>query len=377
VTPSTPKAVVVGAGIIGTWHALELLAAGFSVDHLDADAAPVGASVRNFGLVWVSGRRSGDELEVARRARARWAEVGTVVPDVGFRPTGSLTVATTAPERSVMEAFADHPDAAARAITFLEPDEVRARNPAVRGDVTGALQCELDAVVEPRRAPNALRAYLGATSGGRYRFHPSRRVSLTAPRAAVDTSGTRWEGDLVVIATGAAYDHLPAAAPLAGRLRRVRLQMFETHPFAACLTTSLADADSLRYYPAYEHAPRHELGAQNDVAAAHRLQLLVVQRPDGGLTIGDTHAYDEPFDFALSEDPTDELLARAGRILGAEPPAIRRRWEGVYAECTDGAVCLREQIDDGVWLVTGPGGRGMTCSPAIAQDTLAAIGLGA
>jgi glycine/D-amino acid oxidase-like deaminating enzyme len=97
VTPSTPKAVVVGAGIIGTWHALELLAAGFSVDHLDADAAPVGASVRNFGLVWVSGRRSGDELEVARRARARWAKVGTVVPDVGFRPTGSLTVATTAP----------------------------------------------------------------------------------------------------------------------------------------------------------------------------------------------------------------------------------------------------------------------------------------
>ena len=102
-----------------------------------------------------------------------------------------------------------------------------------------------------------------------------------------------------------------------------------------------------------------------------------MQRPDGGLTIGDTHAYDEPFDFALSEDPTDELLARAGRILGAEPPAIRRRWEGVYAECTDGAVCLREQIDDAVWLVTGPGGRGMTCSPAIAQDTLAAIGLGA
>ena len=50
---------MVGAGIIGTWHALELLAAGFSVDHLDADAAPVGASVRNFGLVWVSGRRSG------------------------------------------------------------------------------------------------------------------------------------------------------------------------------------------------------------------------------------------------------------------------------------------------------------------------------
>ena len=34
---------------------------------------------------------------------------------------------------------------------------------------------------------------------------------------------------------------------------------------------------------------------------------------------------------------------------------MRRRWEGVYAQCIDGAVCLREEIEPGVWLVTGPG----------------------
>jgi FAD dependent oxidoreductase TIGR03364 len=366
---------VVGAGIVGTWHALELLDAGFAVEHLEADPAPVGASVRNFGLVWVSGRRSGHELDVARRARARWEEIGAQIPDVGFRASGSLTVALTAAERAVMKAFARLPDASARAISFLEPDEVRACNPAVTGDVTGALHCELDAIVEPRLAPGALRAHLAARAPDRYRFHPGCRVTATAPGAVVDTSGTRWEGDLVVIATGAAYDHLAAAAPLAARLRRVRLQMFETEPFRGHLATSVADADTLRYYPAYEAAPRDELGEQNEVGAAHHLQLLLVQRADGGLTIGDTHAYGEPFDFALCEEPTAELLARARRILGTELPPVRRRWEGVYAECTDGAVCLREQIDDGVWLVTGPGGRGMTCSPAIAHDTLDAAGV--
>ncbi len=142
----------------------------------------------------------------------------------------------------------------------------------------------------------------------------------------------------------------------------------------ATLATSVADADTLRYYPAYEAVPRDELGEQNAVAATPPPAPLV-QRADGGLTIGDTHAYGEPFDFALSEEPTAELLARARRILGTELPPVRRRWEGVYAECTDGAVCLREQIDDGVWLVTGPGGRGMTCSPAIARDTLDAAGV--
>jgi FAD dependent oxidoreductase TIGR03364 len=375
VTPSTPRAVVVGAGIIGTWHALELIEAGFTVDHLDADEQPVGASVRNFGLIWVSGRRSGNELEVALRSRHRWEEIGGRVPGIGFRATGSLTVATTPSERAVMLEFSRLREAEERSIVFLEPDEVRRCNAALSGDVAGGLSCPLDAVVEPRHAPRELREHIAARAPERYRFHPRRRVVDTASGAVIDTSGDRWEGDVVIVATGAAYDHLPAALPLAGRLRRVRLQMFETDPYRGPLTTALADADSMRYYPAYEEAPRHELGQQNEVAAHHHLQLLVVQRPDGGLTIGDTHAYGEPFDFALAEEPTHELLARAGRILGGELPRVRRRWEGVYAECRDGSVCLREQIDAGVWLVTGPGGRGMTCSPAIARDTLVAAGV--
>ena len=151
--------------------------------------------------------------------------------------------------------------------------------------------------------------------------------------------------------------------------------MLETQPHREVLTTALADSDSLRYYPAYEVVPQDLLGPQNPVAAAHHLQLLLVQRADGGLTIGDTHAYDEPFDFALAEDASLELLHRAERLLGATLPPVARRWEGIYAQCIDGAVCAREELSPGVWMVTGPGGRGMTCSPAIAADTLQAAGV--
>ena len=354
---SEGRAVVVGGGILGTWHALELVRAGFSVEHLEADAAPTGASVRNFGLVWVSGRRSGDELDVALRARRRWEEVGTEVPGIGFRACGSLTLACDGAEREVMQAFARHPDATTRSVSFLEPDDVRACNPAVLGDVEGALHCVRDAVVEPRLALGALRDHVAAQAvPDRYRYHPGRRVVATDECAVVDTTGTRWEGDLVVVATGAAYDQLSGSGALAARLRRVRLQMLETEPLATRFTTALADADTLRYYPAYEVAPLELLGQQGPVAAEHHLQLLLVQRPDGGLTIGDTHAYEEPFDFALCEDLTNELLTRVRRILGVAVPPVRRRWEGVYAQCTDGGVCLREQIRPGVWLVTGPGG---------------------
>jgi glycine/D-amino acid oxidase-like deaminating enzyme len=92
------------------------------------------------------------------------------------------------------------------------------------------------------------------------------------------------------------------------------------------------------------------------------------------LTIGDTHAYGEPFDFALSEDPTLELLQRSRALLGTDLPPVRRRWEGIYAQSLDGQVCARQELAPQVWMVTGPGGRGMTCSPAIAADTLTAAG---
>jgi FAD dependent oxidoreductase TIGR03364 len=367
------RAVVVGGGVLGTWHALELVEAGFAVDHLDAELVPHGASVRNFGLVWVSGRRDGEELDCARRGRRRWEEIAAAVPDIGFRPAGSLTVARTHAERAVMVAFAAHPAAAAREVTFLGPDEARDCNPALKGELAGALHCRADAAVEPRRVLGALREHLahaGRVDRGQYRFHPGRHVVAAEPRAVLDAAGTRWTGDLVVLATGAAFDVVPALGGTTEGLQRVRLQMLETAPFPERLTTALADADTLRYYPAYEVAPRDELGAADACAAAHHLQLLVVQRPGGGLTIGDTHCYDEPFDFALPEEPATELLARARRILGRDLPPVERRWAGVYAQCRDGAVCHREEVRPGVFWVTGPGGRGMTCAPAIAADTL-------
>ena len=71
--------------------------------------------------------------------------------------------------------------------------------------------------------------------------------------------------------------------------------MMQTAPLAERITTALADGDSLRYYPAYDLPGRAQLPPQAAAAERARAQLLLVQRADGGLTIGDTHEYAEPF----------------------------------------------------------------------------------
>ena len=177
--------------------------------------------------------------------------------------------------------------------------------------------------------------------------------------------------------TGIAGPHLAATGALASApesggagLRRVRLQMLQTAPFPGRLTTAVADGDSLRYYPAYDVPARASLPPQVAVAAANRAQLLLVQRLDGSLTLGDTHEYDEPFGFDVTEEAYDHLLARAAALLGTALPRVLRRWAGVYSEVT-GTTDLyhRSSVMPGVVLVTGPGGRGMTCSPAFAEET--------
>ena len=118
--------------------------------------------------------------------------------------------------------------------------------------------------------------------------------------------------------------------------------MMQTAPIDVALTTAIADGDSLRYYPAFEVPSLAGLPAQDELAATHRLQLLMVQRLNGGLTIGDTHAYDEPFDFAVEEAPYELLSERAAAILGRPLPPITRRWAGVYSQATTPISCASE-----------------------------------
>jgi FAD dependent oxidoreductase TIGR03364 len=375
--------VIAGGGVLGTMHAVMARRRGFEVVQLEREAEARGASVRNFGLVWVSGRKSGPELSLALRARELWAELGALVPGIGFRAAGSLTLASGDGELALLKEAAALPDADRREFELLDPAAVRAVNPALRGEFAGGLFCRADAIVEPRQVLPALRGHLAARGEGPrgegrggYEWLPGREVTEIAPNAVRDHTGTWHRCDLVVLCPGAAHTGIAGrylARSGVSAVRRVRLQMMQTEPLAERITTALADGDSLRYYPAYDLPGRERLPAQAEAAARARAQLLLVQRADGGLTIGDTHEYAEPFAFDLDEGAYAHLRGRAEALLGAPVPPVRRRWAGVYSEVNPAvaghALYHRAEVEPGVILVTGPGGRGMTCSPAIAEET--------
>lgn len=363
------RVVVVGGGVLGTWHAWEAVRRGHQVVQLEREQEGRGASVRNFGLVWVSGRASGAELDAALRARELWGQLD--VPGIGFRPDGSLTICRTEEELAVAKEAASHADAAKRGFELLDAEQTRRKNPALQGDLLGSLWCERDAVVEPRKVLPALRNQLEQAD---YRLLQGREVREVAEGKVRDDHGDTHEADVVFVCTGAWHGGLIRELLPDLPARRVRLQMMQTAPLDVRLTTAVADADSFRYYPAYQgwrwQTP------QTATARDHAMQLLMVQREDGGLTIGDTHEYAEPFGFDVQTEPYDYLQQVVEQLLGRPMPPVVRRWAGVYSQATNpGDLVVRREVLPGVRVVTGPGGRGMTLAPAIAETSLEAAGL--
>ena len=362
--------VVVGGGVFGTMHALFALVRGATVVHLERDLVPSGATVRNFGLVWVSGRAPGRELQLALRSRELWEDIARDVPGVGFRANGSITLIENEKELEVAESAMERGDAKEREFELLTRAEILERNPALRGEFDSGIYCGRDAAVESRAALGALRTYM--ENSRRYEFLPGHELAGVADHVAIDHRGVHYGGDHVVLCLGATLSGFGAELFENDPLRKVRLYMAETEPLGDTLTTSVANGDSFRYYPGFAEFATEILDAQASPAADFAIQLLCQQRLHGGLTIGDTHEPEVPGLFETLDRPMDIIERAARAVIGPAMPRIERRWSGVYHQLVDptpNAIYFRKQVANGVSAVTGAGGRGMTLAPAIAEES--------
>ena len=178
--PASCDTVVVGAGIAGTWLALELQRAGLEVLLLDGAQAAAGSSGRNAGqliadLPWAYAeaiRRLGRDL--ARQWREllvlnqQWldAELADCRSEVQFMRTGSLSCAADDAERKLLELSARRLVEDGFPVEFWTAEQLQKRLGV--SPFHGALYQPEDATLHPARLVWAL---LGKfqRAGGRYR----------------------------------------------------------------------------------------------------------------------------------------------------------------------------------------------------------------
>ncbi len=150
---------VVGAGILGLAHAFHLARAGRKVIVFERSARAVGASIRNFGMLWSVGQPAGALHELALASREHWLGV-LAGAGLWHEQTGSLHLAYHDDEAQTLAEFVRAADASYRC-ELLKPAEVAAKSAAVvQRRLVAGMWSPTEICVDPREVVAALPAWL-------------------------------------------------------------------------------------------------------------------------------------------------------------------------------------------------------------------------
>lgn len=369
-----PSAIVVGAGIVGLATARALAVKGYAVKVVERTHKAVGASIRNFGMVWPIGQ-PGRLYDRAMRSREIWQEIG----DAGafwYDPVGSLHLAYHQDEWNVLqelyEAFSDE-----RPVELLTPQQVAGRSGAVvEQGLLGGLYSADELIVDPREAIGALPGYLQERYG--VEFYWGRCVSYISENTVYIGNDEEFEGDVIFICSGADFETLYPEAYAAYPLTKCKLQMMRmaAQPDGWRIGPALCGGLSLIHYKSFT-ASASLAGLKNRYEAEMSdylewgIHVMVSQNGRGELTIGDSHEY------GLTHDPFDKELIN-NMILGYlrtfaqfRNSRIIETWNGVYPKMTNGESDLFFSPEPAVYVLNGLSGAGMTLSFGLAEESTA------
>jgi len=355
--------LIVGRGIVGLAHALAATRHGLRTAVIDRETRSVGASIRNFGFVTVTGQQAGITWRRARRARDVWAEIaGPAGIDVHHR--GLLMVARRAEALAVIEEFAAGPMGAGCRV--LRGGDLPA---PLRPGHAGALHSPHELRVESRDAVPRLAAWL-ADSG--VTFLRAAVLAVEPGVAHTPTGGVTAEH--IVVCPG---PDLVSLFPEAHARRGITLSKLHMLRVAApgwrLPAAVMSDLGLVRYagYAGCASLPalRARLEAEQAALLADGIHLIAVQGADGSLVVGDSHHSADSHDPFQPRDVDDRMLSELSAVLDIADPEVVERWVGVYPSGPDTAFI--EAVDEGVRLVNVTSGTGASTAFAIAEETLA------
>ena len=290
------KVTVVGAGIVGATIAYSLTKRGAAVTVIDKGRPGGGATSHSFAWINATAKHPVSYHNFNRRSLGMWERFAKDLDtDVGLRWGGQMEWAATAEGAAELESRAAQLQAWGYPCQMLDAAQMAELEPGLTpGQVTAAIYCELDGMVEPTVAAEAcIRA--AAKHGASVKLE-TEMTALTSNSSAatVTANGENIDADVVVLAGGVDNTQLAAMAGITIPQQDSPGVVIRTNPIGRTLLSNV----SVVYAPPLEPG-RPEI---------HLRQCL-----DGSAMIG------EGSQESLARDDTqphaDELLARAAQYV--------------------------------------------------------------
>jgi FAD dependent oxidoreductase TIGR03364 len=363
---------IVGAGIVGLAHAYLAARAGRRVAVFERNPAAMGASIRNFGMIWPIGQPAGALHEMALRSREIWVDV-LEQAKLPFLPTGSLHAAYREDEAAVGQEFSDKAAALGYECSWLTPQQTLKRSGGIRLEgLLGGLWSPTELTVDPRQVIGSLPKFLTERYGVQFFFNSAvQRVETSL----VEAGRQRCEADLIIVASGDDFQTLFPEYFRQSGITRCKLQMMRTRPQPEgwALGPSLAFGLTFKHYPTFQicsslQALKERIARETPEFERWGIHVMVSQNSAGELTLGDSHEYGLAVDIFDKPAVNELILDYARKHLRVPSLEIAETWHGVYAKHPEHAY-MRFPPEEGVRVVTVTSGIGMTMSFGIAEET--------
>lgn len=368
------EVAVIGSGILGLSTALAAAKEGKKVTVFEADDQPVGATIRNFGMLWPIGQPTGPLLNRALRSRLLWDEIAeeTLLP---LDRSGSLHLAYHEDEWQILQEFQSTAAEKGYDTSLVSPEEVKMVSPAASPDgLLGGLYSRTEAIVDPREVPKALIDLLRFKYKVHFEF--GKQISYVAEGEMI-CGDQSWTYDQAYVCCGANLKTLYPEVFSTLPITLVKLQMLRTMPQPDNwhMGPALAAGLSLQHYQSFASCPtlsalKHRIEQEMPWANKWGIHVMMSQNRKFELIIGDSHEYGDTHDPFLKEEINSHILSYLGSFARCPQPVIAERWHGIYAKMTDNRSEFVHVVDEQTTIVTGIGGAGMTLSLGLAEQVV-------
>jgi len=376
--------IVVGGGILGTFHAYHALKNGRKVLLLEKDNYPVGATVRNFGQIIPSGM-TGVWFEYGRRGLEIYQSI-QAESDISVRKNGSVYIASDEDEQTLIHELKDHYDQVGYPAEILSQKEILKRYPVIKSSYAKeAIYFPQEISVEPHLMIYRLHQYMEKKFPAfsiRYNM-PVIACSSVNGGSVVTVCGDRqYQSDKVIICSGYEFKLLYPDVFKQSGLVISKLQMMRTAPLPDIpMEGNILTGLSIRRYECFEeYCPSFsQIKTPEHYTALKQwgIHILFKKAADGSIIIGDSHEYADVnhFDdlgFNIKQLVNELMLQEAARIVSFDVNNIATAWAGFYPQHDEKHI-FEYDIDDHIHICTGIGGKGMTAGAGYAEQNIKKI----
>lgn len=364
-------AIVVGAGIVGLATARALVLKGYTVQVFEQSPKALGASIRNFGMIWPIGQPTGIHYQRAMKSREIWEQVCTEA-HIWHEKTGSVHLAYAADEWQVLEEFYEA-EKGNRKIKLLKADEVFKYSPVANPkSLMGGLYSSDEMIVEARDAIGQVARYLEERFQVQF-FWNKKITGVEWPH--VYSGKEKFSADELYVCSGQDFESLYPEEFLASGITRCKLQMMRLAAQPERIGAALCGGLSLTHYASFAVAkslPALKKRIENTMPEYVKwgIHVMISQNPNGELTLGDTHEYGlapDPF----GRDEADQLILDYLKTFTClKTDEVIQHWTGVYPKLLNGETNLIMHPEPGVTIINGLGGAGMTLSFGLMDELI-------